>query len=47
MSDEKGPDAKIIGVPEVPETDPRWAHVRQLEDVPRHLLGEIGKPPMP
>lgn len=39
MSDEHGPDAKIIGVP---ETDPRWAHVRELDDAPRHLLDEIG-----
>ncbi len=39
MSDEKGPDAKIIGVP---DTDPRWAHVRELDDAPRHLLDEIG-----
>jgi inorganic pyrophosphatase len=38
MTDEKGRDAKVIGVP---DSDPRWAHVRQLDDVPRHLLDEI------
>ena len=39
MTDEKGPDAKIITVPDV---DPRWGHVRELSDVPHHLLAEIG-----
>ena len=38
MSDEKGPDAKVLAVP---ATDPRvtWA---ELDQVPRHLLDEIG-----
>lgn len=39
MTDEKGPDAKIITVPNV---DPRWQHVQELRDVPDHLLAEIG-----
>jgi inorganic pyrophosphatase len=39
MTDDKGPDAKIITVP---ESDPRWSHVRDLEHVPKHLLDEIG-----
>lgn len=39
MRDEKGPDAKIIGVP---DTDPRWGHIRELDHAPRHLLDEIG-----
>ena len=38
MSDEKGPDAKIICVP---AGDPNWEHVRDLEDFPQHLLDEI------
>ena len=38
MTDEKGPDAKIIGVP---HGDPRWAHVNELSDVPEHLLAEV------
>jgi inorganic pyrophosphatase len=38
MSDEKGRDTKIITVP---ESDPRWSHVRELDDIPRHLLDEI------
>lgn len=39
MTDEKGPDAKLITVP---DTDPRWSHVQELEDIPRHMLDEIG-----
>jgi inorganic pyrophosphatase len=39
MEDEKGPDAKIICVP---EQDPRWDGVRELEELPSHLLREIG-----
>jgi inorganic pyrophosphatase len=39
MTDDKGRDSKIICVP---DSDPRWAHVRELADVPRHLLDEIG-----
>ena len=38
MEDEKGPDAKIICVP---LTDPRWASVRDLDDVPTHFRQEI------
>jgi inorganic pyrophosphatase len=39
MTDDKGPDAKLILVP---DADPRWSHVRELDDVPQHLLDEIG-----
>lgn len=39
MSDDKGRDAKIITVP---DSDPRWAGVTDLDQVPRHLLDEIG-----
>lgn len=39
MSDDKGEDAKVLTVP---ESDPRWTAVRDLEDVPKHLLDEIG-----
>ncbi|HEY8545979.1 MAG TPA: inorganic diphosphatase [Acidimicrobiales bacterium] len=39
MSDDKGRDAKIITVP---HADPRWSHVQELDDVPKHLLAEIG-----
>jgi inorganic pyrophosphatase len=38
MSDEKGPDAKVLTVP---STDPRWAEVAEIEDLPAHLLDEI------
>ncbi len=38
MSDDKGRDTKIIGVP---DSDPRWSDLRDLSDVPRHLLDEI------
>lgn len=38
MTDEKGPDAKIICVP---EGDPNWNDVSDLEELPRHLLDEI------
>jgi inorganic pyrophosphatase len=38
MSDEKGEDAKVLCVP---AQDPRWDTVRDLADVPQHLLGEI------
>ena len=37
MSDEGGPDAKVLAVP---ATDPRVSY-RELEDVPKHLLDEI------
>lgn len=39
MTDEKGPDAKVLCVP---SRDPRWADVRDVEDLPPHLLEEIG-----
>ncbi|MGH3401921.1 MAG: inorganic diphosphatase [Streptosporangiaceae bacterium] len=38
MSDEHGPDAKILAVP---ASDPRYARVVELTDVPEHLLDEI------
>ncbi|HEX2029340.1 MAG TPA: inorganic diphosphatase [Nitriliruptorales bacterium] len=38
MTDEAGPDAKILAVP---DSDPRWRHVEELTDVPDHLLDEI------
>ena len=38
MTDEKGPDAKVLTVP---STDPRWAEVKDIEDLPSHLLDEI------
>jgi inorganic pyrophosphatase len=38
MSDEKGPDAKILCVP---AKDPRWAHIQDLGDLLAHLQDEI------
>ena len=38
MSDEEGPDAKLLCVP---AHDPRKAHLRELEDVPMHVIAEI------
>lgn len=38
MRDEKGPDAKVLCVP---ATDPRWASVNDIADLPPHLLDEI------
>jgi inorganic pyrophosphatase len=38
MSDEKGPDAKIICTP---IGDPLWEHVRDVADLPQHLTHEI------
>ena len=38
MTDDKGPDEKILCVP---DSDPRWQHVQQLEHVPQHMLDEI------
>jgi inorganic pyrophosphatase len=38
MRDEAGPDAKLLGVP---ADDPRFAHLRELEDVPMHQIAEI------
>ena len=39
MADERGPDAKLLGVA---AHDLRRARVGDLSDVPRHLLNEIG-----
>jgi inorganic pyrophosphatase len=39
MEDEKGLDAKVLCVP---ATDPRWSGLRDILDVPSHLLNEIG-----
>ena len=38
MSDDKGPDAKIICVP---AGDARWDHVQEIEDVPELVRAEI------
>lgn len=38
MTDDKGRDTKILTVP---DSDPRWRHVKALDDVPKHLLDEI------
>jgi inorganic pyrophosphatase len=38
MHDEHGPDAKILGVP---AADPRYADLRDLDDVPAHVRAEI------
>ena len=38
MEDQGHPDHKVIGVP---LGEPVWAQVRNLQDVPRHLLKEI------
>jgi len=38
MSDEKGPDAKVLCVP---ASDPRWDHVNDIADVAPFLLAEI------
>ena len=38
MSDEKGPDEKILCVP---IHDPMWNEIESLDDVPGHLLVEI------
>ncbi|AEH51466.1 inorganic diphosphatase [Pseudothermotoga thermarum] len=38
MRDEKGPDEKVLCVP---KNDPLWNHIKDLEDVPPHLLKEI------
>jgi inorganic pyrophosphatase len=40
MSDEHGPDAKILAVP---ARDPRFTATQDLADVPGHLLAEIGQ----
>jgi inorganic pyrophosphatase len=38
MRDERGPDAKLLCVP---AHDPRQDSVREVDDLPEHLLGEI------
>jgi len=38
MTDEKGPDAKVLAVP---AGDPRWDGLHDLKDAPPHLLAEI------
>ncbi|GAB6935511.1 MAG: inorganic diphosphatase [Bacillota bacterium] len=38
MSDDKGQDEKLLGVP---VHDPRWDHVKDIADVPPHILKEI------
>lgn len=39
MTDDKGRDAKLITVP---DADPRWQDVQEIDDVPSHMLAEIG-----
>jgi inorganic pyrophosphatase len=39
MEDEKGPDAKIICLP---QEDPLWDNVRELDELPEVLVQEIG-----
>lgn len=39
MWDEKGPDEKVLCVP---LKDPLWNYIKEIEDVPPHLLKEIG-----
>ena len=38
MTDEAGPDAKLLCVP---GSDPRWADVTDVSDLPGHLIAEI------
>lgn len=38
MTDEAGPDAKVLCVP---PKDPQWNHVDTLADLPPHLLEEV------
>lgn len=38
MTDEKGPDEKILCIP---ISDPLWNHINSLDEVPPHLLKEI------
>jgi inorganic pyrophosphatase len=40
MHDEHGPDAKILAVP---ARDPRYRQLRDLPDIPAHLLAEISQ----
>ena len=39
MSDEKGPDAKVLCVS---SHDPRFATYEDIDDLPEHLLDEVG-----
>jgi inorganic pyrophosphatase len=39
MSDEHGPDAKILTVP---ARDPRYANLQDLDDIPEYVTAEIG-----
>jgi inorganic pyrophosphatase len=39
MSDEKGPDAKVLCVA---SHDPRYSTYQDIEDLPEHLLDEVG-----
>jgi inorganic pyrophosphatase len=39
LHDEHGPDAKVLTVP---AHDPRMSAVRELTDVPSHLIAEVG-----
>lgn len=38
MSDDKGPDEKLLAVP---KNDPRFNHIQSLNDVPEHIRKEI------
>lgn len=38
MSDDKGPDEKLLAVP---KNDPRFNHIQSLNDVPKHIRKEI------
>lgn len=38
MSDDKGQDEKLLGVP---INDPRFDHIKDLNDMPEHVLKEI------
>ncbi|MGB3413796.1 MAG: inorganic diphosphatase [Microbacteriaceae bacterium] len=38
MTDEAGPDAKVVVVP---ATDPRWSHMQDVNDIPKHTRDEI------
>jgi inorganic pyrophosphatase len=38
MTDDKGPDAKILCVP---AGDPRWGHIVDLDGLPDHLTDEV------
>ncbi len=38
MTDDGGSDAKVIAVP---EKDPRWAHIQDIDDIPEYTKKEI------